>query len=169
MKTLITTLLLAFIALSVSGQTKIGSITISDNVANKYFLDCYRHPDTLTREYVDGCGDAMEKEVKVYNEWLSYASIKHIVVHIKHPAEIDTIKKFMTISGTSYNCPFGSIKHEKPYFSPTTHVPVKGYKGHEKEFEIVNEPEWVESVEIGFEVPRKPTEIDFIKWLAKQR
>jgi len=75
----------------VKAQTKIGNITIADSIAQKYFLYLYQHPDTLTREYVDGCGDEMEKEVKAYNEWLSKVAIRHIVVEITHPAEIDTV------------------------------------------------------------------------------
>ncbi len=148
---------------------KIGNISINEKTATAYLLDCYMHPDTLTREYVDGCGESMEKEVKAYNDWLSYAAIKHIVVEIKHPAEVDTIKSYWSAMGKSYTCPYGSIKHEKPYFSSTTHTPVKGYKGHETEFTIINSPEWIEKVEIGFAVPRKPTEIDFIKWLNNQK
>ncbi len=68
-----------------------------------------------------------------------------------------------------HTCPYGSIKHEKPYFEPMTHKPVKGYKGHEKNFTIIKEDAYVEKVEIGFAVPRKPTEIDFIKWSLKNK
>lgn len=153
------------------GQTlKVGTLTLDSATANKYLLDCYRHPDTLTREYVDGCGDEMEKQVKAYNEWLTSVAIEHIVVEVKHPASVDTIKRsvgFYASSGTSYMCPHGSIKHEKPYFFSMKHTPVKGYKGHEKEFTIVNNEGWVEKVEIGFAVPRKPSEIDYIKYLVR--
>lgn len=166
--TLILALLIAGCC-KVEAQVKIGNITIDNETAQRYFADCYMHPDTLTREYVDGCGDEMEKEVKEYNNWLSYASIKHIVVEINHPASMDTITTgSLQFIEEMNNCPYGSIKHEKPYFEPK-HTPVKGYKGHEKSFTIFPVAAYVERVEIGFAVPRKPTETDFIKWTIKNQ
>src|ERR1700742_4064772 len=114
MKKLLILLLFPMCAFS---QTKIGNLTVDNETAQRYFLDCYNHPDTLTREYVDGCGEAMEREAKQYNEWLLSVLIKRIVVEIKHPAGFDTIKvSAMSFSGEMHTCPYGSIKHEKPYF-----------------------------------------------------
>jgi len=119
MKTL-TTLLLILTSTFCFGQTKIGNITIPDSEAQRYFLDCYRHPDTVyektesdgviihwNAEHTAGYGDpesrkqseARKQRVDAYNADLRRIAIakygdsipqKWLVA--RKPSEIDFIK-----------------------------------------------------------------------------
>lgn len=142
------------LTISVKAQTKIGELTVSDSTAKKYFLDCYNHPDTIkersSHDYgipdCSGCSfnyndfTNAEREAKDYNSQLKNNSIGKVTHVVNVPARIDTSYYFNS---------FVSNKHlkQKPLI---THREAYSYI----EF-------------VGWLIPRKPAEQDFIKWYAK--
>lgn len=141
MKLILPFLLLATVAM---GQTKIGNITISDSVAQKYFLNCYNFPDTVAIDRPDcnGCSWSNE-EMKSANEHqheIGLLSIGKAYRSVYHKAGIDTLWDVENLTNGT---------HSKAYSK------------------IVNFPAETTQEFIGYLVPRKPSEIDFIKWQHK--
>jgi hypothetical protein len=163
MKTLLT-LILIFVCSLAFGQVKIGNITIADSTAQKYFLDCYQHTDTIklkdemqdvpvvgrTENSISYMPMSFEQEMEYkapvieFNNNVIKNSIGKAYKSVFYPAEIDTL----------WN----------EYWSASN-----GKSGHSKEYsKIENVPARTEQEFIGYLVPRKPSEIDFIKWEVKQ-
>jgi|GEM_PF-2071773 hypothetical protein len=163
MKALYITIALALVASAGVAQTKIGNITISDSLAQRYFLYLYQHPDTVSEKSEDDYrtihwnadhtsgyadpetfeqGQQIKNMVNEFNGNLHHAAIGKAYKSVHYKAHIDTEWKDMW---------FGT-----------------GGSGHSKDYtKIVNVPDTTEQEFIGFLVPRKPTEQDFIKWMAK--
>lgn len=137
----------------VKGQSKIGNITVSDSVAKAYLLDCYNHPEKLTEKSVydywscNNCSipgsewDKIKDKVESYNNQLRKDAIGHWVDTVKYQAGVDTVYEGYV---------FGNGK--------STHYGKATIQPH---------PAGVRLDYKGYLVPRKPSEIDFIRWLAK--
>ncbi len=161
---IILTILSCLLLASAGAQIKIGNIAVSDSIGKKYLLDCYQHPDTMklkdewqdvpvlsrSANMVEYMPMTPEQEmqykqpIRDYNSRIVQNSIGKAFKSIPYNAHADTLWTSIWSDGNGW-------KHSKDYYQ-IVQVPA----GADREF-------------IGFLVPRKPTEEDFIKWLSKQK
>lgn len=173
----ITTLVLLFSIISCNGQTKIGNLTIPDSIAQKYFMDCYSHPDTVTLKtiwdnrtkfsfggmtyYSSYSLDEEAKErvrVDSYNETIKALAIKQIVDTIYLAAYKDTV----------FNKQMGGILAESGRTDNEIKAINAKYRQVEKksgikEIKDVPAETYIQPTNT-YLVPRKPSEQDFIRW-----
>lgn len=91
--------ILLLCAVFCQAQTKIGSITIDDVTAKKYFADCYLRPDTISAEQEYGLpsewGVEENRKIRDRNAELERRSIgmcRGRFLIPRKPSEIDFIK-----------------------------------------------------------------------------
>lgn len=152
--------LFVVISLICYSQTKIGNITVPDSIADKYFLYCYKHPDTVREksreDYITIHWD--EGHTFGYSDPVSQEQSNYIN---------STVDKF---NGNLHKSAIGKAFKITPYKAhvDTSFDAYYSSGGHSKTYSrIVQVPEGFYTEFIGFLVPRKPTEIDFIKWKMK--
>jgi hypothetical protein len=119
MRKLIPTLAAVLFSMTVNAQIKIGNITIDNRTAEKYFLYCYSHPDTVC-------------ERNAY----SYLPCENCIIRG------DDFDKAKALADS-----FNEQLHRDA---------ISEYKGDGWE------------IPKRFLVPRKPSEVDFIKWKARK-
>lgn len=142
----ITLLIIISLTHSSYGQIKIGDITIDNKIAKEYFQDCYLHPDIVTPEQEYGLPDEWGREqnslIRERNNELIIRSIGKRYDTIYYEAYNDTL--YDGVLWASYDFKKGvkkiTIEHQKA----GRYIQFKGYL-----------------------IPRKPSEIDFIKWQNK--
>jgi hypothetical protein len=144
-------LLLLLLPLSLLAQIKIGNITIPDSVAQKYFLDCYSHPDTVKpkSEYefysCTNCTVSNEETQRAknmsddFNENLKKCNIGDVRDTVYYKASDITL--YDGIVYASFDYQKGAKKITIKHFDAGKYVDWKGYL-----------------------MPRKPSEQDFVKW-----
>jgi len=117
---------------------KIGNITISDADAKAYFLDCYMRPDTAFASDEYNSRDFVKYSIgKIYKPW-------HIDAHI------DTL-----YDGEPINDYYGLLSNSKPKLTTKTKVT----------YEHIAPKNGTDF--IGYTIPRKPSETDYIKYLKR--
>lgn len=157
MKNPLKTLLLLSLLLTegcVKGQSlKIGALTIDSATTDRYLLDCYKHPDTVKeREWDEGLwvgnsmsiqnsrADELKAQPNQFNGDLHRSAIGKAYKYTPYKAHADTLWE-------------------------TWYSDLNGHSGHSKSYSGIKQVPAGTTIEfIGFLVPRKPSETDFIKW-----
>jgi hypothetical protein len=146
-------LILILLSIGVKAQTvKIGNITIDSATAQKYFLFLYQHPDTirLESEWIgvnEHSADEDNRPIRARNNEIIKNSIEHVKRTVYYKAYADT----------SYDGAIWASGNWNTYKKKAKHIVITQRKAGS----------YVE--DLGYTVPRKPSEIDFIKWTIKNK
>lgn len=149
--------LFLLLSVSVTAQIKIGNITLPDSIAEAYFLDCYIHPDTIVeRKDFAGATVSYRSAMEEFNRELAKSSLSgEILKTIHYEAHRDT-----TYEGGLLYAATGMTDKEINDYNKKNRgkivsiesIPAGSYRRHTGKFLV----------------PRKPSEIDFIKYFKNK-
>ena len=159
------------------GQIKIGNITIPENLAKKYLLDCYKHPDTVMlksmwedkiRNNNVSFSYSYEEErhqkmrVESFNDKVLSSSISRIVDTLWFKDRYDTSYNYM---GCRILACTGCTEE---FLDKTNNKEILKEKASGiKKIEFIKD-HFIALPSSKYLVPRTPSEADFIKWLKNQ-
>jgi len=152
MKKLLILILLPFIGIS---QVKIGEITITEQQAKEYFLDCYNNPDTIDGKVNNYVETDFEKELRKI-------AIRQLYDTVLIKAHYDTTFNYPFVNPT----PFGRLSYSQ-YLEEREKVRNISRKSGISSIKYI--PDRTRIIQTHFYlVPRKPSEIDYIKYIKRK-
>jgi len=143
-------LFFVLISTAMNAQIKIGNITLPDSIAKEYLLDCYSHPDIVQLRHTMDFYDNLPLE-KFHNTPYKNTGIQDSMdLMLKTHGSIVYSGYSRTLINGNYEEAKRKSEEQNAYIKTNSIGKIKDAWGWE----------W-------YLIPRKPTEIDLIKWLAK--